>query len=77
MKLYFYGQSADWVHRREMSFVQPAPAPIEDVLRGHSELRPILEHRDVLLVSVNCGHAEFDTAVSNEDEVAFLPPFAL
>lgn len=75
MKLLFYGRSAYWIGCREMTLDVSRAEPLQDVLKSSPKLAPILEHRDTLLVSVNCEVCAFDATVQNTDEVAFLPPF--
>ncbi|MCE9615282.1 MAG: MoaD/ThiS family protein [Lentisphaerae bacterium] len=75
MKLLFYGQSARWIGCNEMSIPVDGTRPLVTILESSPKLAPILEHKNMLLVSVNYAVRAFDTAVADSDEVAFLPPF--
>ena len=74
LKLLFFAQCSDWIRQKEMEVPIKVRETGLEVVGRLPGLKPILEHRGILRVSVNREFAGFDEEVQDGDEVAFLPP---
>ena len=77
VRILFFATYADLLGRAEAELSVVAPATVADLL---DRLRQELPGADRLparpMVAVNQRHADLETAVTDSDEVAFLPPLA-
>lgn len=74
VKLLFFAQCSDWVHRKEADVEVREPESVERLLGRMPELALILDRRNILRVAINQEFSHFDAEVNDGDEVAFLPP---
>ena len=75
LKLLFFAQCADWMHRREMEMPLSLPTSIERLM-GDPVFLPLRAKMGFLKVAVNRVMADAQAEVRAGDEIAFMPPFS-
>jgi len=76
MKVLYFAQCAEWMNRREAEIAVDEPVRLGDLIRKSEEFTPLRKHLGVLKISVNREIVDDDVEVTDEDEIAFLPPIS-
>ena len=75
IRVRFFATLREITQQRDLPLDIPEGASAEAawqcLLRDYPTLRP---HRDHLAVAINRSYADFDTALEEGDELAFVPP---